>query len=263
MGVARSWAISTVRKALTQIRGALLNLPLYTKERTGYDMAQHAEWKAASAGVGILTKSAPTDPPLPITYEQYQKARKIGAKTPTVVLFVDMMWALAARAGDVAGLRKEDIYVGSTQASTGGQQQLAELTVTIRRGKGARFRGPYPIATMATEETADTLRKALAELKPGERLFQDAKGMKKAAKELLQSIHPRIMLPSIRKGAARQLAESGATLEQLGQILGHTRKTTTQIYLGFGAQISGDLARTRTKTASLHHHPSPPNGHRQ
>jgi integrase len=203
---------------------------MYTREGKGWDIAEQAEWRAAQLHAGVLARREGGDPPPPITYAQCRKAREELLHEPLAQLFLDLIWALAARPGDVGGLKKKDIKL--SEAAKG--DELVKLTATVRVGKGAKFRGPYPVPTTIRPQTAEALSKALNDLEPQARLFPAAAKQKAAVKAAIEKVCPQLKLPSIRKGAARHLAESGMDTAQLGQMLGHTRATTTTIYLGYG-----------------------------
>ncbi len=254
MAVAKAWSITTVRKTLTTIRGALLALPMYTREAEGWDIADNPEWRAAQAAVGKLTNATPSNPPPAMSYAEYQAVCK-GISDPLVLLFVQLMWALAGRPGDVAGLKAENIMLGTQAKRKGGEDTedtVVPITVTIRVGKGARFRGPYPVSSTITKSTAETITKLLNQMEPGQRIFPDAQAMKKAAKAAIEHADSRLKLPSVRKGAARHLAAGGMSLAELATVLGHTRTSTTVIYLGYGAHTTSDQRKTQQKTKALH-----------
>eukprot|EP00796_Vickermania_ingenoplastis_P000606 gene606-biopygen501 len=146
------------------------------------------------------------------------------------------MWACAARPGDIDQLRARDVHIGESLSPGTVRFQL-----TIRRGKGARFRGPYVIPSVLSRQDASLLQGLLSRLAtPDSRLFTDPTGVRIAVRRAIQSANSAAALPSLRKGAARALADGGMSEEALMRITGHTRVDTLRRYLGYGLHTTAE-----------------------
>ncbi|KAG5476967.1 hypothetical protein LSCM1_05301 [Leishmania martiniquensis] len=82
-------------------------------------------------------------------------------------LFLKLAWHCAARAGDLGTLLKKDVHISALSESS----PTASVSITIRYGKGARFRGPYAIGTRLQREDAALLLKLVRSRGPTQRLF--------------------------------------------------------------------------------------------
>ncbi|ORC91165.1 TATE DNA Transposon [Trypanosoma theileri] len=244
--VARGWKWTTICKALALIKGALLNLPLYTNQRESIDIGRNPSWRAATQAAHRFERRAPTNPPAPVTYAEMQKAHKaLARECPQAALFLMMMWCSAARAGDIGSLHAEDVRV---ERVTEGKN-MARLTMTMRYGKGARFRGPYPVGAMLPREDASVLQHLLSQRLPHQRLFQDVTAIRNKVRQALRSENPLSALPSIRKGATRHLAAHGVSEEHLMRMTGHTRIDTLRRYLGYGLQMTREAEHAQDSAA--------------
>ena len=120
-----------------------------------------------------------------------------------------------------------------------GDLDMTQNTATIR-GKGGRFR-PIGWGERTRRALLDWLR-CRPEAKPEERLFCDLYGeplsrnaVRLRLKKLTQKVGiaaPRLGAHALRHGCAVALLRGGADVETVRRVLGHSRLTTTQIYLG-------------------------------
>ncbi|KAG5472330.1 hypothetical protein LSCM1_03729 [Leishmania martiniquensis] len=120
-------------------------------------------------------------------------------------------------------------------------------SITIRYGKGERFRGPYAIGTRLQREDAALLLKLVKSRGPTQRLFADVTSLR----DQLRRVNPAAALPSIRKGAARYLAANGVSEADLMRITGHTRADTLKRYLGYGLQPTKEAVATQESAAQV------------
>lgn len=241
MAAARSWRWSTIARALSNIRGALLALPLYSNESTGTDLSKSPEWRAASITSRRRNNETPPCPPPPINKEQYLAARRILRPDTQHETFLLLMWSFAARAADIGGLNAEDVVIAE-----GGR-----IAATVRRGKGAKFRGPYPVAAVATMEDAALLARHMATRRPHERLFFGLPEIRSAVAKALQKALPGAGLPSVRKGAARHLVASDVPEHDVARLTGHTRLDTLRRYLGYAQNLTTEARAAQENTRPL------------
>ncbi|ORC90002.1 TATE DNA Transposon [Trypanosoma theileri] len=253
MALNRNWKWSTICKVMALISGALLNLPLYSNQSKGIDISKDPSWRAATRAAHKFENREPTNPPAPVTYEQMKKAHAaLERECPIAALYLMMMWCCAARAGDIATLLKKDVRVEQTTES----DSLTDLTMTIRYGKGAHFRGPYPVATILPRKDASVLQQVLNDRLRKQRLFPDAKALRDRVLQALRNENVLSSLPSVRKGSARHMAAQGVPEEQIMRLTGHTRLETLQRYLGYGHQLTREAELARDSVAQALREPS-------
>lgn len=234
---ARGWKWSTTAKVISAISAALLNLPLYTNQTEGVDVMKCPEWRAASQAAHRFERESVPNPPPEVTLEQYQSARKVlGTKFPVARLFMGMMWCFAARAGDITSLQGRDINFSRPL-----ENGTVPVSLTIRRGKAAKMRGPYPVASVLLLEDASLLKKLITEVGPYARIFCSTQ-LREQVRGALHQLSPEAALPSLRKGAVRHLADMGIPESELMRMTGHTREDTLRRYLGYGLHLTKEGA---------------------
>ncbi|KPA86206.1 TATE DNA Transposon [Leptomonas pyrrhocoris] len=137
MGCARHWKWSTMARHYVSIQVALLQLPLYTNQTRPVDLAREPEWRQAISGARRFERESEPQPPVPLSVEEYKRVLTAVRVDPESHAFLVLMWACAARPGDVTNLLVKDIHFAEEVAP-----RSVRMQVTVRRGKGARFRGP-------------------------------------------------------------------------------------------------------------------------
>eukprot|EP00796_Vickermania_ingenoplastis_P011491 gene11491-biopygen8342 len=165
-----------------------------------------------------------------------------------------MMWALAARAGDVGALRKKDVTLSDQPRQDG----THSLGIVQKFGKGTRFRGTYwPASTLVQEEAAE-LKRQLNARSMGQKLFpfEEETELRTAVRTALQRQNRESALPSVRKGAIRHLAAQGVSEEDLMRLTGHKRVETLYRYIGHGLPITKEAVAAQDSAARVHH-PAP------
>jgi len=245
MANARHWRWSTIEKAMSNIRGALKSITLYTNVDTPIDLNQWPEWTQARLAAGRYTNEQPPQPPPHLPRAAYLVARRFLSRDPTTQLFLALMWALAGRPGDITGLNKEDVHLKRRKGD------VYDIAVTMRRGKGSKFRGPYTVPSTLCREDAAELSKLLNGLRNGQRLFPMATRTKSRARAAVAKALPGASLPSVRKGAARHLAEHGMSEEDLAKFMGHTNLETLRKYLGYAENLTVNARRIQAQTVAL------------
>ncbi|KAK7199243.1 Phage integrase family [Novymonas esmeraldas] len=235
MACARQWKWSTIARHYATIQAALLQLPLYTNQTTPIDLAAEPEWRYATAGARRFERETIPDPPAPLTVAEYGQVHRRLSDSPEAQVYAALMWACAARAGDIGHLMVRDIHFGSPIPP-----DSVRLQLTIRRGKGARFRGPYPIPTVLTRQDASALQGLMGQRAAQGRLFPNEPPLRTRVAAAVKAVNSSAALPSFRKGAARHLAASGVPEEALMRVTGHTRVETLRRYLGYGLQATAE-----------------------
>lgn len=280
---ARKWKWSTTCKAYSSISGALAQLPLYTNQTQPIRLMDYPEWRQAMAAAQRYEREMVTVPPEPITAEQVQQVhRTLDKANPQAGLFLEMMWTFSARAGDILTLQCRDVKIegeryhhtqrgsgtstaealAATMGSTAAPQQqepMVAVTLTMRRGKGARFRGPYPVASVLTRKYASLLQQLLnARRGTGQRVFTREEDLRSLTLTHLRKANERAALPSVRKGSLRHLAANGIPETELMRLSGHTKVSTLRRYLGYGTQLTVEAERARANVGQVLHGHRPP-----
>jgi len=248
--VAAGWKPPTIDKELSTMAGALRDLPLYTSESQGILLRKDPEWVSAVKAMKRLVREHKTSPPDPVTWEQCQSAQQeLNRKSPMAALFLAMAWSLAARSGDVASLRRQDVSLETKPRADG----TYGLAIVQKYGKGTRFRGTYAPASTLPRENALELQRLLNRRRPKQRLFVDPETLKDQVRAALRMENRMAALPSIRKGAIRHLAKQGVPEETIMRLTGHTRLETLHTYLGYGHPTTQEAAAAQASAGLLHH----------
>eukprot|EP00796_Vickermania_ingenoplastis_P004534 gene4534-biopygen2554 len=133
----RQWSPSTMAKEYAAMAGALRDLPLYTTESRGVYLSEFPGGGPPKT-VKRLERETDTGGPAPITFTQYKKAvADLRRTSPKAALYLSMMWALAARAGDIGSLRAKDITLEMQPRQDG----THSLGIVQRFGKEPGFEG--------------------------------------------------------------------------------------------------------------------------
>ncbi|KPA78423.1 TATE DNA Transposon [Leptomonas pyrrhocoris] len=258
---ARRWKWATTSKAFAGVAGALRDLPLYSTQRRGIRLQDDPEWRSAFGSVQrYMRESVPDAPPF-LTLQQVRSVLdRLRLPHPRAALFLAMMWGFAARACDIATLRAKDVTVfpsnGPPPQPEGApplsmrQRKAADpglrVTITVRRGKGAKKRGPYPVPSVLTREMGAVLQELLVQRRPSEELFAPhTEQLRRLVASELGRVLKGAQLPSVRKGALRCMAEAGVPSRDLMVISGHAKPTTLLRYLGYGQQPTAEAEAAR------------------
>nr|CAJ2467888.1 unnamed protein product [Leishmania braziliensis] len=240
---ARKWKWATTAKAFAAVAGALRDLPLYSTQARGIRLQDDPEWRSAFGTVQRYMKELVPDAPPFVSRPQVERiSKRLRLGHPRAALFLAMMWGFAARACDISTLRAKDVTLfPGTSTDT-----YVKVTLTIRKGKGAKTRGPYPVPSMLTRDLAATLQEMLVEKRPSEELFSPhVEELRALIAQEVRTEMRGAQLPSIRKGALRCMAEAGVPLKDLMMISGHAKQATLLRYLGYGQQptVEAETAR--------------------
>lgn len=261
------WTWSTLNKMMSATAAALQALPMYSTETKKIFLRECPEWVAMYKTVERFQREMPTAPPDPVTYEEVETAKKHlrTHSNPRAALYLAMLWSLAARAGDLDTLLTRDVVIKEPRMKDGssGNSPLCALTVTMRHGKGARHRGPYPVMAVISRDDATALQKELSRRHPRQPVFLNPEDIREAVRAALRMENPDTAMPSIRKGAVIHLAAQGVREPTLMRITGHKRVETLRIYLGHGRQATREDETVRVNAELLHRPLEPPGPERR
>ncbi|CAD2221579.1 hypothetical protein, conserved [Angomonas deanei] len=231
--VARSYTWATFVRKLMLIQSALINLPLYSNQECGIDLKTYPRWVVTVKFSKWMQQRSDSKETAVIRVSQFQDLhRRIRHTMPLTALYLRLMWCTAARAGDLDKLKIRDVWfqTGATrdaQTTTLLSPQLGSdmipISVTMKRGKGAYFRGTYIIHTAIPREDADPLHQLMTHRRTNQLLFPKTKDRREESLWALKQVEERAIVPSIRKSALCFLAEQGLTEGELMAISCHTR----------------------------------------
>lgn len=270
--VAKKYSWTTYVRKLSIIQSALRNLPLYTNQPQEVDLSKAAVWRSACQFARKMMRQAETQPPQPLTWESLVVVqRELRRKSPAAALYVTLMWCTAARAVDIERLQIRDVLFtqpapeATPQDSVVAEQatertdltrvaeelgaEMVNITVHMKRGKGAHFRGPYTVFTALPRQEAAVLAELLATRRSALRLFPHIAQLRTEALGVICRVQPGAEMPSVRKGSIRFLAEKGLTQEELMRLTGHTRLETLLRYLGDGRRPTREEGERQARVA--------------
>lgn len=127
-------------------------------------------------------------------------------KSPPAALFLAMMWTFSARATDIATLRANDVVNMKVMPD-----KYVKVTLTIRRGKGTKFRGTYGTSSTLTKQKGSLLVKILSNRRLNLLLFANVNELQTMIAFALKKVNPKLQLASVRKGSIRYYVEKGLT----------------------------------------------------
>eukprot|EP00796_Vickermania_ingenoplastis_P011270 gene11270-biopygen7751 len=178
----------------------------------------------------------------------YDKARKaLEHREPVAELYLTMLWMFAARPADISRLRVRDVTIGQPHDSG-----TVPVQLTIREGKAAKFRGPYPVASILTRQQASMLQQLMMERSASQRIFSEPAVIRSKTLAEVKKVCAEATLQSLRKGAVRHLAQQGVPEDQLILMTGHTQINTLRKYLGYGRQLTAEGAEAQGNAVLLH-----------
>jgi hypothetical protein len=220
----KKWKWSTTLRHLAELQGALVNMNLFLG-LPPIRLASDPEWAAALKFVASQTRSERPKFAKSAGFAQIQAALE-QEPSEGVRLLLLMTWLCAGRTGDIRQLDTHDIVV---RAPTGDER--THLTVTFRRGKTVKKRGPYSLHT--------SLPRALALAHGIQEGCQHWGNMRTATVgdvlTALRRIDPQLENRSLRRGALHALANDGVAETVLLLFSGHATLHMLRRYLGWGS----------------------------
>ena len=255
----RKWAWSTMNRTMGSLQGALSNLPMYCNCPVPILLSQGVAWRnAMRASTQRMKENEGVDPPA-CPFESLAAAADTATE-PWIRMALRLTWLTAARCGCILQIRRREVQYTASDGA---------LSVTFRRGKGVKFRGPYTVPTEVPPRWRQELGSWLATIRPEEFIFRaesanDRMRMGVQLKLTLQSIDPSLGQRAIRRGALQHMSRLGIPNATLMQFSGHRSEETLLRYLGWGlhaeerAERSREAARLLGGPTSEHRPPDGP-----
>lgn len=224
--LSRNWKWSTTLKAAASTQGALSLLPLYKAGAIPITLTRYPVWRQGIRTFQRACKEEKPNQPTPAT--KHQILSIVGRyytelKRPDIASVLLLGWLTAARLGCVLQLAREDVVFNHDSS----------VSVTFRRGKGVRVRGPYTVhATHLPEKLLTDLR-AHVEQRHTKLFPRHLTGdiLRVAIKRFFPNLEQR----SLRRGALQAMAAAGVSEETLMRYSGHTRLQTLHRYLSWNS----------------------------
>lgn len=232
----RKWRHSTFMRYLCSTQGALSALPLYRTHTHPIHLQRDPTWQSAIRSAGIAAKEEQPQQPLAASLTETSKALALEPSLPHRVAII-LAWVTCARVGCILQLKVEDISTSLPDNT---------ISVTFRRGKSVRTRGPYTVHTAVTTAWMATINRWIATRKS---FIFPTQLQGKDIKLSLRRAHPRLEQRSLRRGSLQHLARSGVSEETLMLFSGHTQITTLRRYLNWG-QIGSQKRDLMTQKGS-------------
>eukprot|EP00760_Papus_ankaliazontas_P026215 PhM_4_TR3017/c2_g6_i3/m.89407 len=229
--------------------GAFKRLPQYTRDSLQpISLASDQQWRDASRTVRhFASREAKTDQAAVSREDFTATVQRLDAH-PALQAFMVLMWACAARPGDVLKIRRANVKL---HESEGGN---TIISVLFEEGKVLKTIDPYTIHSVIPDRWAATLR---AQLNAESTRFlfhlSDARQRSlflKQAREELRRTNGRYDLRAVRRGAAQTLAADGVPLSTVMLFTRHATVGMLRRYLGFG-QAQSEEASKATVAASV------------
>jgi hypothetical protein len=148
--------------------------------------------------------------------------------------------------GDIGQLKARDVSFNPLEDEAA---PTVRVSLSVRRGKGARFRGPHTLASHLLRADASDLQQLVAGRGPSQLLFSPSGPLKHMVRASLGLSCPRTALPSVRNGATHRLTDHAATDEEVIRLTGHTRHATLRQYLGYGRHLTAEAVTAQDNAA--------------
>jgi len=248
------WGWPSMESNSTQMAGAMLRLPIYTKSAIpSLRLTDDREWTDATRHIRKLARLGMRTT-LPSIKRDEMKRLVEGATNPAFKLFIILMWACAGRPGDVIQLRKAGVTLGST-SSPPRIGERTQMSVFFERGKVIGKIDPYTIHTAIPEAWAVWMKDYLNTVKT-EFLFQipdpkDRQRFQAHALVYVRTVVPECDLRAFRRGSAQDMAERKVPLATILQFTRHTDLPMLRRYLRFGRTLSEESTRAIDAASKL------------
>lgn len=241
----RKWKWSTTLKAATSFQGALSLLPFYRNGPPLHLMrledGQGKIWEQAIRTLTHNCRAEQPKQPKPATSPQVLKAIEVlhtnGNTAKAAALLLG--WLTAARLGCVLQLRTEDLQFNTDRS----------ISITFRRGKGVRARGPYTVHATQLPISLHDMLHTYVETRAANIFGKEVKGEK--LKLALRVVDKELEQRSIRRGALQLMALNGTPTTTLMRYSGHTRESTLLRYLDWGKKGGKNASEERKAGAIL------------
>lgn len=222
----RGWKWSTTLKAAASLQGALSMLPLYFNHVGRIILTPDSVlWSNTMRYLGQRAREEKPQQPKPATIAQMEKTVSLfeSKNRPDIATAILLGWITASRLGCVLQLHKEDIVFNTNNS----------VSITFRRGKGVKARGPYTVHAPQVPESLLNLLITYHNSRNTKMFSQAVKGSTLCM--ALRQVSPDLEQRSIRRGALQCMAKAGVTEETLMRFSGHTQVSTLRRYLNWNA----------------------------
>lgn len=221
----RRWKWSTLLRYLCAISGEL--------KMHGVKL-DNEKWNMAVRGVAIKTREERPRQAVPATAELIHQV-VTTTLDKTIAANIAMSWITSARTGCIAQLAKNDVVLLPT----------GTISVTFRRGKTVRTRGPYTVHSKVPPQWMNIVQERLREAQP-------FKTSTRAVLRALRAVDRHLETRSLRRGALQALASAGVSEEDLLHFSGHTTVKMLRRYLEWG-RINAERAGRQAAHAHILH----------
>jgi integrase len=232
-----NWRWSTTLTYAASLQGALAQLGVYIPGADSIHLSESVNYRSFMKTLGHKTNQSEQRAPKPATLDDIKASIRVTQDVHTKGLLA-LAWPLCGRMTDVLKLQKTDVQImGNT------------ITVTYRRGKTIKKRGPYTVSTKAPPMLIAAIQKVL-EMTEAHAFIWPAPSqheqmiMLEKARIALRTADPELELRSIRRGALHALAAAGVEEETLMLYSGHTAVRTLRRYLNWGRKSKAMLEAT-------------------
>jgi integrase len=229
----RGWTWATTLKNMASAQGALALLPMYRVVEHGVLLKHDVTWAENMRAVTRFAREEEPRTPKAMTTEIFTATMATERDLQRRVVLA-LMWYTAQRVGCVLQLSKDNMHWNPNDT----------LSVTLKRGKSVKLRGPYTVHTTSLKTLKPMLMQYLNDVKPGARLFTLTPADMLSTFRLVDAT---MEARSIRRGTLQAMAQAGVPNDTLREYSGHTNDRTLLRYLNWG-KAAGN-ARTRMETA--------------
>lgn len=230
----RKWKPQTTFRTACSMQGAFNALNLYSNQKFAIELGEDPMWRYAMAIWRLKSQQNQPHGQTVVTADSIAEA--VLATEPTDLrtkAALILQWFLAARAGDVLKLRKEDVKI-----------ENANIMATFRHAKTVAKRGSYTVKSAINDNLLLNTLKEYLELIPNEKdamifpptglLGLSIPRQEERMRQALKFKDPALTTRSIRRGALQAMSLQGVDADTLMQFSGHKSKDTLLRYLDHG-----------------------------
>ena len=215
----KKWTWATSLKNLASTQGALALLPMYLCVPHGILLKQDVVWQQTMQATARRAREEIPRTPKAMTPEILEATLAAERNEQRKAALI-LMWFTAARVGCILQLHKEDLTIHPDTS----------LSVTFRRGKGVKLRGPYTVHTTTLGTNNITIvTNALATTRAAIFTMSSA-----AMLPTFRLVDKTMEARSVRRGSLQAMATAGVPIATLMLYSGHTVEKTLLRYLNWG-----------------------------
>ena len=241
----KPWLPQTFFREMNLLHGAFNHLNKYVKENldSKIRLNDSTTWTSCKKSYESLSiKHQPVHQSAAVFDDI--KLAIANAPSEDIAMFILLLWALAARKGDVSRLRTEDIK--SLDPNTG------KFLLTIHHGKGVKARkAKYSLPTVIHKDYVTRLNNFINKERTGPFLFRLSLRNNNEINQVLRTANPSLSCRSVRRGAAQALGKSGHPLKDIMVLTGHKSEDTLKRYLDWDLHNQESHSRCQKAAQSL------------